>query len=184
MILWVIIIIAGIAADQLTKLIVVNTMTVGQSNVIIDGVLSFTFVRNEGADWGMFADNRWIFIAITAVAIICLPLILYKYRHAPFLFGFSLSLIISGAIGNMIDRVFVGSVVDFIDADIFNLVYTPISGIFGVKNAHFPVFNIADCCVTVGAILMFIYLIFLDKTIFPSEKKPAEETRNDTSDGN
>ena len=165
MVLWIIIIALSVGLDQLTKYLISHSYEIGESHELIKGVLNFTYIRNEGAAWGMLSNSRWIFIAITAVMLVILPLVLYKYRKLHFLFGFSLSLIIGGAIGNMIDRVFLGSVVDFIQAAFID----------------FPIFNVADSCVTVGAVIMFIYLVFIDKTLFHSDKKSAAATQ--TEDG-
>lgn len=159
MILWVIIIVACVALDQLTKILISNFYAVGESHAVIPGVLNFTYVKNPGAAWGMLSEHRWVFIVISAILIIILPIILYRYRKVHFLFGFSLSMIIGGAIGNMIDRVFAGEVTDFIETAFMN----------------FPVFNVADCFVTVGAALMFVYIIFIDKTIFKSDKKKEND---------
>lgn len=158
--IWIIVIISSVIIDQLTKYLVSHSFELGECREIIGGILNFRYVRNEGAAWGMFSDSRWVFILITSVALIVMPIILYKYRKLHFMFGFSLSLVIGGAIGNMIDRIFAGSVVDFIEAAFIN----------------FPVFNFADCCVTVGAIIMFVYLIFIDKTLF-ADKKTDEEKK-------
>ena len=117
----------------------------------------------------MLSDHRWVFIVVTALAIIVMPIFLYKYRNLHWMFGLSLSLIIGGAIGNMIDRVFLGYVVDFIQATFID----------------FPVFNVADICVVCGAIMMFVYVAFIDKTLFADKPKAAkpEVTANDgTSD--
>lgn len=154
--LWIIIMALSVAADQVTKIIVRSLMSVGESATVIPGVLSITYIRNTGAAWGMLSGARWIFLIISAVAIIVLPIILYKYRNLHFLFGFSMSLIVGGAIGNMIDRLFAsgGGVTDFIEFTFID----------------FPVFNVADICVTVGAVIMFIYLVFIDKTLFATKK--------------
>ena len=117
----------------------------------------------------MLSDHRWVFIVVTALAIIVMPIFLYKYRNLHWMFGLSLSLIIGGAIGNMIDRIFLGYVVDFIQATFID----------------FPVFNVADICVVCGAIMMFVYVAFIDKTLFADKPKAAktEVTANDgTSD--
>lgn len=166
MVLWLIIIVVGVAADQVTKYIISHTYEIGESHELIKGVLNFTYIRNEGAAWGIFSNSRWVFIVITAIMLVILPFVLYKYRKLHFLFGFSLSLIISGAIGNMIDRVFLGSVIDFIQAAFID----------------FPIFNVADSCVTVGAVLMFVYLVFIDKTLFRSEKKSAPAATADDAE--
>ena len=172
MILWCIIIAALVILDQLTKILVAGNMVLYESIPVIPKLFSLTYIHNYGAAWGMFSEHRWVFLIITAVALIIMPIILYRYRKLHFLFGFSLSMILAGAIGNMIDRVFLGYVVDFIEAVFID----------------FPIFNVADICVTVGAFLMAIYLIFLDKTFFvdkPKSKPNGEadhgtDTKDDT----
>ena len=157
--LWVAVIAVSVILDQLTKLIVVKNMELYETAPFIQGILESRYIENRGAAWGMFSDNRWIFIIISAAALIALPMLLYKYRNLHFLFGFSLSLVIGGAAGNMIDRVFAGAVVDFLNFQFID----------------FPVFNVADICVTAGAALMFIYLIFIDKEFFRDKKKEEAE---------
>ena len=146
--------------DQLSKTVVATNMAVGDSIVIIKNILSFTFVKNEGAAWGILANHRWVFLVLTAIAIIAIPIITYKFREFGYFFGVSMSLIWGGAIGNMIDRLFYGKVVDFIE----------------VTFIDYPVFNIADSCVVIGGIMLFIYLVFINKTLFKSDdkKKKAE----------
>ena len=160
MILWSIIIIASVLADQLAKWIVVQTLPLYESVVLIDGFFSFTHIQNRGAAWGMLSDHRWVFIIVTAIAIIILPIILYKYRKLHVLFGVSMSLIIGGAIGNMIDRIFLGYVVDFLEFTFID----------------FPVFNIADVCIVVGTFMMAAYILFFDKVLFADKKKTSETT--------
>lgn len=169
MLLWIIVIVASVLLDQITKMIVVHSMELHQSISVIDNVFSFTYIHNYGAAWGMFSEHRWVFILATAIAIVVFPIFLYRYRKLHFLFGFSLSLIIGGAIGNMIDRVFLGYVVDFLEATFID----------------FPVFNVADICVVCGAIMMFIYIAFLDKTLFvdkPRKVKTENEVTHDAAD--
>ena len=91
MILWIIIIAASILLDQLTKWIVVNSMELYESIVLIPKLFSFTHIHNYGAAWGMFSDHRWIFILVTTVALIAMPIILYRYRKVHFLFSLSLA---------------------------------------------------------------------------------------------
>jgi signal peptidase II len=168
MILWIIVIAASILLDQLTKLIVVNSMELYDSIVLIPKLFSFTYIPNYGAAWGMFSEHRWVFMVVTSVALIIMPIILYKYRKVHVLFNLSLSLFIGGAIGNMIDRVFVGYVVDFLEFTFID----------------FPVFNVADICVVFGAGIMIVYALFFDKTFFV-DKKPAPSTvskEEDTAD--
>ena len=157
--LWVAVIAVSVILDQVTKLIVVKNMELYETAPFIKGIIEFRYIENRGAAWGMFSESRWIFIIISAAALIPLPMLLYKYRNPHFLFGFSLSLVIGGAAGNMIDRVFAGAVVDFLNFQFID----------------FPVFNVADICVTAGAALMFIYLIFIDKEFFRDKKKEEAE---------
>ena len=133
MILWIIIIAAVVILDQGTKLAAIACLEVGEKIEAIPFLIDFHHIKNMGAAWGMFSENRWVFLITSSLAIIALPIFLYKYRKAPFLFGFSLSLIIGGAIGNMIDRVFApgGGVTDFIEFAFMD----------------FPVFNVEDICV-------------------------------------
>ncbi len=167
--LWVAVIAVSVILDQVTKLIVVKKIwSCTKRLLFIKGIIEFQYIENRGAAWGMLSENRWIFIIISAAALIALPIMLYKYRNLHFLFGFSLSLVIGGAAGNMIDRVFAGAVVDFLNFQFID----------------FPVFNVADICVTVGAALMFIYLIFIDKEFFRDKKKEeAEKAEKAAADG-
>ena len=164
MILWTIIIALTVILDQITKIITIKCLDVGSSVVFIPGIINFTHIKNNGAAFGMLNEARWVFLLISAAAIIALPFLLYKYRRVHFLFGFSLSLIIGGAIGNMIDRLFAegGFVTDFIE----------------LAFMEFAIFNVADIFVCVGAFLMFIYLAFLDKTIFPPDDKSKKSKAN------
>lgn len=164
MLFWILIIAASVILDQASKLIVVNTMEYGESIVLIKNIFSFQYIHNYGAAWGMFSNHRWVFMLITSLALIAMPIILYRYRKLHFLFGLSLSLFIGGAIGNMIDRVFLGYVVDFLEFTFID----------------FPIFNVADICVVCGAIIMMVYVIFFDKELFTDTKqtpKTAQEVK-------
>ena len=173
MILWISIIAACVILDQLTKWIVIHSMELYDSIVLIEKFFSFTYIHNYGAAWGMFDNQRWIFMVATSIALIIMPIILYRYRKVHVLFNLSLSLFIGGAIGNMIDRIFLGYVVDFLEFTFID----------------FPVFNVADICVVFGAIIMIVYALFFDKTFFVDQKKPApvsasteEDTDRDGTD--
>lgn len=161
MVLWIIIIIASVLLDQLTKLWAIESLAIFERIEAIPFLINFCHIKNLGAAWGMFSESRWIFLVISSAAIIGLPIFLYKYRKAPFLFGFSLSLIIGGAIGNMIDRLFAkdGAVTDFIEFAFMD----------------FPIFNVADIFVCIGAALLFVYLAFFDKVVFPPEEKKKKD---------
>lgn len=129
------IIVGSVIVDQITKLIVVSTMSVGQSVPVIKDVLHFTYIQNRGAAFGMLADNRWVFMIISTVAILAMCIYLFKYCKESLLTKIGFALLIGGGIGNMIDRVALGYVVDMIDC----------------RFIDFYVFNVADSCVCVGA---------------------------------
>ena len=147
MLLWILIIAASVLVDQITKLLAAGNMALYDSVTVIPHVFSFTYIHNYGAAWGLFSEHRWVFLILTGIALIVLPILLYRYRHLPFLFGFSLSLIIGGAIGNMIDRLFRGYVIDFLEFTFID----------------FPVFNVADIYITCACVLLAFLMLFYYK---------------------
>ncbi|MBE6606169.1 MAG: signal peptidase II [Ruminococcaceae bacterium] len=114
---------------------------------LINGVLSFTYHENRGAAFGMLANNRWVFMTVSIISIIAILAYLIFYKENSYTVLASLALIAGGGIGNMIDRIKLGYVIDFIYFELID----------------FPVFNIADICVTCGAALLILYLIFSKK---------------------
>ena len=157
-----------VAADQITKLLVSTNFEVGESIHVIGGLLDFTYVQNRGAAFGMLSDQRWIFLVLTTVIIIGVCWLWVKGFIDHITGEISAVLIVAGGIGNMIDRLAMGYVVDFID----------ISPLF-----NFAVFNVADCCVTVGAVIMAVYvLFFLDENRLALLKKKKKKDPEDTAD--
>ena len=142
-IIYTAVIIGGIVLDQLSKLISVKLLAPIESVPLWEGVLHLTYVENRGAAFGMLADHRWVFMSISTIAIIAIALYLYSGRNTSKLYTSALMLIVSGGIGNMIDRIALGYVVDFID---FALI-------------DFAVFNIADSLVCIGAGLLVLALV-------------------------
>ena len=108
MILYFVIIVAGIILDQVTKWIAVVQLKGNPSFPLWEGVLHFTYLENTGAAFGILKGNRWVFMLISSVAIIAMLYYLARYRPKDKIMGFGLSLIISGGIGNMIDRIVTG----------------------------------------------------------------------------
>ena len=137
------IILVGIALDQLTKWLAVKFLSPIDTFPLIEKVLHLTYVENRGAAFGMLADHRWVFIIISTVTIIAMLCVLFSARLPNRLYTVSVSMIISGGIGNMIDRTLLGYVVDFIDFRLIN----------------FAVFNGADSFVCVGAGILILALI-------------------------
>ena len=158
------IIAVGIILDQLTKWLVFKYMTLYQSIPLIKGFLHITYATNDGAAFGMMDGQRWIFIVISSVAILAFLAYLYLGHADNLLYGISLSMVISGGIGNMIDRLGLGfyvnpstgmgEVIDFID-------------FCGIWNA---IFNGADSFVCVGAGLLMLALILDLKKEYAEEK--------------
>lgn len=154
MLVMILLIIAFIYLDQLSKYLAVIYLKGGESFPIIKNVLHLTYVENEGAAFGMLKDHRWIFMIISSVAIIGLFVYLVKNYKASRLQSVALTMIIAGGIGNMIDRVVLGYVVDFIDFTLIN----------------FAIFNVADSFVCVGVGLLIIYLLMTLKREHDAEK--------------
>lgn len=129
--------------DQVSKIIVVNRFDVGDSIVLINNFLSFLYVKNTGAAFGFLSGNIILFILIT---IFLLYYLIHEIKKKDIsqLSIFSYLLIISGALGNLIDRIFRGYVVDYISFTLFN--------------NEMPIFNFADICITFGVII-YIYNI-------------------------
>ncbi|KJS32177.1 MAG: hypothetical protein VR64_08770 [Desulfatitalea sp. BRH_c12] len=142
---------AVIVLDQLTKALVLQHLPLHQSIPVIPGFFSFTHVHNPGGAFGFMAQHsspmrHWLFLV---AAFFALGMILYFYHQTPkshSLFGGALALIFGGAVGNMIDRLRFGEVVDFLD------VY--------IGYMHWPTFNIADSGVTVGVAIFIFHILF------------------------
>lgn len=159
MILLIAIILGSIFLDQLTKWLAVVYLQGGPSLPIWKEVLHLTFVKNEGAAFGILSGHRWVFMIFSTVAIIGLLVYLFRFSPKSRWIRIPLAMIIGGGIGNMIDRVLLGYVIDFID---FTLI-------------DFAVFNVADSFVTVGAFLLMGYLIRDMILEYRAERKAKKE---------
>ena len=132
-----------VVADQLVKLWAVSALEPVGSITVIENVFSLTYVENTGAAWGMMAGAKWYLILMPIIIIIAvLAFLIIKKLKDPILL-WACMLVISGGIGNLIDRIFRGFVVDYLHATFID----------------FPVFNLADCCITIGAGLLILYVI-------------------------
>lgn len=163
-IIYVLLMIVLIAIDQLLKFIVAHNMTLSQTIPVIKigdkHILNLTFVHNDGAGWSILRGKTVFLVIFTSVMIIAILYYMIKHTKKNAMLMTSLSLIISGGVGNLIDRVFnKGKVVDYID----------------VKFLDFPVFNFADICVTVGVFILIIYLIVDEVKI---RKEKSHESRS------
>ena len=160
-IITVLLIIATVVLDQVSKLLVVANMELYQSIDVIPGIFRFTYIHNYGAAFGSMADSRWIFMILSTVAIVAILVFIFWKKPQSKLLLSSLALISGGGIGNMIDRVCLGYVVDFLDFCAFPKLWMWI-------------FNVADACVCVGAGMLALWMI-LDTIKEEKAKKAASE---------
>ncbi|MBR5517965.1 MAG: signal peptidase II [Clostridia bacterium] len=142
--------------DRISKIIMVNNVfkiesltadSYAPSVTVIDKVLDFSYVGNEGVAFGMLQHNKLLLILLCIVILAVIGYIIYKTKPESMLEKVSYGMIIGGAIGNVYDRIAHGFVIDFID----------------VKFIDYPTFNIADCFVVVGAVMLCIFVLFFDK---------------------
>ena len=156
------IIVGGIALDQLTKILVYKLMDLYDSIEIIPGMLNITYIQNRGAAFGMLSDHRWVFMIISTFAIVGMGVYLFGFCKERMLLRVGLAMIISGGIGNMIDRTVYGYVVDMID--------------FCLLDFWMWIFNVADAFVCVGAGIVILALI-LDMIKEAKENKNKNENK-------
>lgn len=140
---------ALVAVDQATKHLVARTVDLYQSITVIPGFFNITRIHNKGAIFGTFSqtNNKLVFLLLTAASLAALALVVYYFFKTPAsdkLMKVALTLITAGALGNQFDRLIRGHVIDFLD--------------FYVGKAHWPFFNAADSCITIGACLMLVIL--------------------------
>ncbi len=165
MIIYILIILICILIDQITKYLAAANLTVTKTVPLIKNVLHLTYVENRGAAFGILADHRWVFMLLSTVGI----MVVFAYmvwssrKHtAKCLTQVSLALIVGGGIGNMIDRIARGYVIDFIDC----------------RFIDFYVFNGADSFVCVGCVL-FILAMILEEAKLKKQNKTPKKTDSD-----
>ena len=148
---------AGIVAmDQFTKYLTVANVALGQDIPFIPGFLGFTYLQNTGAAFSSFEGQQWLFALIFAVFTVMIVWEFYKKSMGfTTLEWWCIAAIYGGGLGNMIDRIRMGYVVDMIETTFM----------------EFPVFNVADCFITCGCILMMIHLVLFNKDFWKDEKK-------------
>jgi signal peptidase II len=145
-----------VAADQITKLLVLAEIPLFGHVDAVPGLFHLTYVQNTGAAFSSFEGMRWMFVVLFVILTV---LIFVEYFKKPMPFTtferWCIAAIYGGGLGNVIDRVRLGYVVDMIEVDFIN----------------FPVFNVADCFITCGCIAMIVHLIFFNKEFWKEEKK-------------
>ncbi len=162
MITYILGIICGIAVlgiDQLTKLYIISNFSLGESCGFIKGIIDIVYIHNKGAAWGMLRGHTWLLLLITAVVMVVCIGILIKLGGQNKLLFWAIVLVLSGGIGNMIDRVFRdGNVIDFLHFEFW---------------PQFPVFNVADCAVVIGAGLLILYFIIDTVNEYSKKAEPV-----------
>lgn len=157
-------VLALMALDQAAKFVVSRTVELYESRPVIPGFFDLTRIHNRGAIFGAFnqSNNPTVFIALTAASLLALGLVVFYFFKTPAsdrLMKVSLCLILAGALGNLADRFIRGYVIDFLDVH--------------VGHAHWPFFNVADSCITIGAVLMLVIFFRRKPECTPSSSSSA-----------
>ena len=146
----------AVLADQVSKYLTVANIPLHGDVAAIDGLFHFTYVRNTGAAWSMMSGMRWLFVFLFVVLT---ALVLFEYFKKPLPFSkferWCIAAVYAGGMGNIIDRIRLGYVVDMIEVDFIS----------------FPVFNVADCFITCGTFALIISLFFFNKEFWKDNKK-------------
>ena len=137
-----IVIILGLVLDQMVKMAIVKNIGLSEQKPVIKGVLSLTHLRNNGAAWSILEGQQWFFV-LTTVLVLAVAIWFWLKNLSKNWYAIGLTLIISGALGNFIDRVRQGYVVDMFQLDFIN----------------FPIFNVADILLSIGFVVLFIGIL-------------------------
>ena len=143
-----------ILLDQVTKIWIDRTLPLYETRSLIDGFFDLHYIRNTGAAFGFLSGSAAsfripFFLGVSAVAIGIILYLFHKLEESDFMVPLALSMVLGGAVGNLIDRIRLGSVIDFI--------------YLHYKSFHWPAFNVADIAITVGVFLLILRMFFLEK---------------------
>lgn len=145
-----------VVADQITKYLTVAHIALGGEAAFLPGILRFTYLRNTGAAFSSFEGQQWLF---TLIFLAFTGIMVYEYFKKPLPFTrlerWCIAAIYGGGLGNMIDRVRLGYVVDMIETEFM----------------EFPVFNVADCFITCGCVVLMVHLFLMNREFWKDEKK-------------
>ncbi len=148
-------------ADQYSKYYIMSNFELYSTKGFIPGLLEITYIKNDGAAWGMFGGNKLFLIALTLIIMAVCIIYLVKFAKRNKMLFWAICIVLGGGLGNMIDRVFRdGNVVDFIQFSFWK---------------SFPVFNLADCAIVIGSCLLILYFVIdLIKDFKKTENKEQE----------
>ena len=135
--------------DQISKIIIKESMYLGQSIAVAGNFIRLTYVENPGIAFGIQVGNPFIFTILSLLASIGIIVYMIYHRNGDKILKYGLAIILGGALGNLIDRIFVQRVVDFVD--------------IGIGNTRWPVFNVADSAVVVGMFVLLYAMIKIEK---------------------
>ena len=148
-----------VVTDQITKYLTVSNIPLRGEASFLPGFLNFTYFQNDGAAWSILEGQQWLFILLFLALTVA---VIWEYRKKALPFTtferWCIAAVYAGGLGNMIDRVRLGYVVDMIDLD-----FWPLTG--------FPIFNVADCFITCGCIALLFHLVFFNRKFWKDEKK-------------
>lgn len=147
-----------VLADQIIKFFVLNELKPIGTVKVIDGVFNLTYVENRGVAFGIFQDMRWVFVAVTCILLFLIIFYMFRKRPKGKLFYICAGMIIGGGVGNLIDRLVHGYVVDYLAVSFFP-----------------PVCNFADYCITIGVFILVIYIIFFSDLLNSKEEYEEED---------
>lgn len=134
-----------LAADQLTKYFIVSNFRLYEGTGFIKGLIDIVYIHNTGGAWGVLQGKTWWLLIMTALIMVFCIVVLFKSRTKSRLMFWAMTLIVSGGIGNLIDRIFRdGNVVDFLQFAFWK---------------DFPIFNVADCAIVVGVGMLIFYFV-------------------------
>ena len=168
MLITILVILLSIAADQVSKHFLAAFLTglETRSYPLLPDILHLTYVENRGAAFGMLAEHRWVFMVFSVVGIAAILLLLIKEKPTNRWVQVAAGLVVGGGIANMIDRVRLGYVVDFIDC----------------RFVDFYIFNVADSCVTVGCAIYFVVVIVEEIRAYRKKKASGEAEESAETD--
>lgn len=145
--------------DQITKAIVYRSLTLhAPPRPLLGAFLRLTYIHNEGAAFGLFSGSRWFFIGVSLLSILVILALAASGRYRESHVGTAFGLILGGAAGNLVDRIWLGRVIDFIE--------------MGIAGHYWPVYNIADIGVTIGVIVLGVSVLFEKPPAAPAADEP------------
>ena len=166
LVLFAVVAVVALVLDRITKVWAVASIPASGAD-FIPGLLGFRLVYNKGASFGMLEGATIFFLAITLVICVAIIVYLVRVKRHGMLEVAVLGALFAGALGNAYDRLAYGQVTDFLNFEFID----------------FPVFNVADCCITVGVVLWILYVIFSPQSPFADERKGAKAADGSADDG-